>query len=161
MARIFITNQVFPEKFVPATPDAAGDMVENTFEVDITDPIFAGQLPFQVGDIIEFGQLPADVRAVDYFWDNDALDTNGTPTLAGNMGLLTGVPGTNDATRTLANVVETGGAFGAAAFRRMTNGNFPRIAPVSYDRGIGLVLTAAAATLATTGKLRLHLETKG
>jgi hypothetical protein len=158
MARIFINGNVFPERFPPTTPGDAADTTTVQFNLSLADPIFAGQLPLQVGDIIEFGQLPADCVITDYIWDNDAVDTNGAPTCAANFGILTEAPGTNDPTRTLVTTFEAAKAFTAANFSRMPNNTPLRTASQTYDQGLGLVVTAVAATLNANANINLHLR---
>ena len=93
--------------------------------------------------------------------DSDDLDSNGSPTLAYDVGVLTGTPG--DTTRRTCGTefFAATTASQAAGVTRLAKGTGFRIAPVGYDRSIGIKITTAAATQATSGLLALALNVKG
>jgi hypothetical protein len=101
-------------------------------------------------DVIELAVLPAGFALVDYrLWSVDDWDTNGTPTLAARVGLMTGAPG--DAGRALGTV---GSEFRAAAvifnsaqtaFEASTLIT-SLVAATTADRSIGMGITVSAAT---------------
>lgn len=139
-------------------PDCAGDIVRNRYELDLAGPVLKG-VTLQVGDIIDLGPLPANYTVMDIFIDCDDLDSNGTPTLAFDVGIMSGTPGDTVTARTCgkeffdaSTVAQAGGV------ARTTLKTAFRVAPVGYDRSIGLKITAAAATQPTTGKLAVNVN---
>lgn len=110
------------------------------------------------GDIIELGVLPAGARLVDATLVVDDLDSNATPTITLDVGLMSGSVGSTDGARTCgaelfaANAdARTGGVA-----RMSVRGGF-RLAPVEADRSVGVKVTAAAAT-AQAGVVTLLLS---
>lgn len=109
-----------------------------------------------LNDTIELLTLPAGVEIVD--WDITApqLDSNGTPTLAANLGSL-------NAGKTDLGVVYGGGVVGNGANGAVVRNADARclIADGTVDRVIALKWTAVAATWAGSGKrllINLHLR---
>lgn len=112
--------------------------------------LFVPKAALAVGDMIELVVLPADHVLVDLTFDNDTLDSNGTPTLAGDIGIMSGPVGQNSTSRTV------GQQFGAAQtwFRTAaglqraaaTYRNIQNLLPATYDRSIAVKITAIAAT---------------
>ena len=76
-----------------AYPDCAGDVVVNRFEIDLGSAPLKGVTLAQ-DDILDIGIIPATSQVVDVVIDSDDLDSNGSPTIAFNVGVLTGTPGT-------------------------------------------------------------------
>lgn len=113
------------------------------------------------GDIFEMITIPPGMRPVDMVLDSDDLDSNGAPTIAFDVGWMSGTPGDNDNTRTVAaeffsgsTVAQAGGTARptlATAFRQ----------PVSNTaKSIGLkVATAAATKVAGTVGLTVYFVT--
>ena len=101
----------------------------------------------QVGDIFEVAAIPPGCRPLDIVIDADDLDTHGTPTIAFNVGVMSGNYGADDDTRTCgaeffaaSQVARTGGVAQpslASAYRVPVN---------AKARGIGIEITTAAAT---------------
>lgn len=144
-----------------AYPDCAGDVVENRYELDLSQAPLKG-VTLQVGDIIDMGLIPALSKVVDVIIDSDDLDTGGSPTLAFDVGVITGTPGDSVGSRTCgqeffaaSNVAQAGGVV------RMSKSTGFRVDRANADQSIGLKITAAAATLPTTGKLGLIVFVKG
>lgn len=138
-----------------ATPDCAGDVVANLYEFDIAGNTLA------LNDIIDVGVLPAYATVVDAILISDDLDTNGSPTVTLDVGLMSGEVGSKDGARTCgaelfaaSNVAQAGGT------ARMSLASGFRIASAGVDRSIGIKIKAAIATQATTGKVGLLLLIK-
>lgn len=129
-----------------SVPDS-GEVVAVRYKFALTTAILGA-----ANDIVDLGVLPANCRVVDAVLDADDMDSNGTPTLAFDVGIMTGRPGdaldTDGVTaRTCGNeffAASTVGQAGGSA-RMSAKGGF-RVAPVGYDRSIGLKIQAAAAT---------------
>lgn len=142
-----------------AYPDCAGDLVQNVYELDFAAaPLKGVALP--ANDIIDCGIIPAFSTVTDVILVSDDLDS-GT-TLAFDVGVITGTPGDTTGVRTCGAeffAASTLGQAGGVA-RMSLKGGF-RVAPVGYDRSIGIKITTAATGLATTGKLAVVLEVKG
>lgn len=143
-----------------AYPDCAGDVVVNRYEIDLTKAPLKG-VTLAEGDIIDLGLIPALTEVVDVVIDSDDLDTNASPTLTFNVGVMTGTSGVNTG-RTCgeeffsdSTVAQTGGVA-----RMAKQGGF-RVARANTDVSIGLEITAAAATEAATGKLGVSVFVKG
>lgn len=133
-----------------SSPACAGATVQNFYEISIAGKTLA------LNDIIDLGPLPAGCTVADAVLVSDDLDTNGAPLIALDAGVMSGAVGENNATRTVgqelfaaSTIARTGGV------DRTTRKEAFRIAPVGYDRSLGLKVTAAAATQATTGKIGL------
>ena len=129
--------------------DCAGDKVVNEFFIDLT----AAQVVN--GNFFDVGILPANHTVVDMVLISDDLDTNGTPTITLDVGLLSGTPGDATSNRTIGAEFFSAdvGARTGAISRMSLPGGF-RVQPVGYDRSIGVKISAAAAT-AAAGRVRL------
>ena len=133
------------------TPSTAAETTAAVFEYK-----FAAGKTASVGDIIEIGVLPAYAIPVDAHLDVDDLDTNGTPTITLDVGLMSGQVGAllNDD----ASARTIGSEFFAAAtqaqaggFARMTKSPKAITADNTKDRSIGVKLAAGAATFNAAG----------
>jgi hypothetical protein len=140
--------------------DCSGDIIQNVYEIDLSLAPFKG-VTFALNDIIDIGTLPANHVVSDMIIDTDDLDSNGTPLMAIDVGVLSGTPGDVISARTMSNeffaadtTIRTGG------ISRMTKSAGFRVAATQADRSIGVKIQAAAATQAstTTGKVRLIVE---
>ena len=99
-------------------------------------------------DIIELVDLPPGVQLLDYDIVAPQLDSNGSPTLAFSLGVLT-----SDKSD-LGTAYETGLTFGRTAsgsISRAGNASAAQAARTS-SRKLGLKVTTAAATAASAGK---------
>jgi hypothetical protein len=126
-----------------AYPSYAGCAVSQRFSFAVP----AGGLA--AGDIIELGCIPPGCRPVDVILDADDLDSNGAPTLALDVGLMSGEWGDADDTRTCgaeffsaSNVAQAGG------LARPTLKTAVRVAASDKARSIGVKIATAAATAA-------------
>lgn len=141
-------------------PDCAGDVIQNRFEADLAATPLKG-VTLAVGDIIDFGIIPANTTVVDLLIDTDDLDSNGTPTLAYDVGVLTGTVGDTTGRTCGTEFFAATTASQSAGVTRMSKITGFRVAPVAYDRSIGIKITTAAATLPVTGILGLQVSVKG
>lgn len=144
-----------------AYPDCAGDEVSNKYTIDLSQAPLKG-VTLQVGDIIDLGIIPGTMTVTDVTLVSDDLDTNASPTLAFDVGVMSGTPGDTVSARTCgqeffaaSNIAQAGGV------SRMSKVTGFRVDPVDYDTSIGLKITTAAATLPTTGKLDVIVNIKG
>lgn len=144
-----------------AYPDCAGDVVENRYELDLSQAPLKG-VTLAVNDIIDMGLIPALSKVVDVIIETDDLDSNGTPTLAFDVGVITGTPGDNVGSRTCGNEFFAASTIArAGGVERMSKSAGFRVDRADTDKSIGLKITTAAATLPTTGKLAIILFVKG
>jgi hypothetical protein len=109
-----------------------------------------------LNDIIDIGVLPAGHTVSDAVLLSDDLDSNGTPLMALDVGIMSGNPGETGA-RTCGNelfAADTAVRTGASA--RMSKVAGFNILPTDADRSIGVKIQAAAAT-AATGRIRVRV----
>lgn len=139
-------------------PDCAGDIVRNRYELDLAGTVLKG-VTLQAGDIIDMGPLPANYTVMGMTIDTDDLDSNGTPALAFDVGIMSGRVGDTASARTCgaeffsgSTIAQTGGV------ERTSLKTAFRVVPTGADRSIGLKVTAAAATQATSGKLAINVD---
>ncbi len=110
-------------------------------------------------DVIEMGGIPegcivTSVRAV--FED---LDSNGTPLIALDMGLISGEYGKKDNARTCGTEflsADVNARTGAVVVSSRTQGHL--LAPSDAVRGFGFKVQAAAATLVVGAKIRTFVH---
>lgn len=134
---------------------AAGNVVVNDYFYDIP----AGQIV--LNDVIDLGVLPAYHTVTDAVLIVSDLDSNGTPTIALDVGLMTGTPGDTTSVRTVGNelfAADTTARTGGAA--RMTKAAGFQILATEADRSIGVKIQAAAAT-AAGGRIGLRVTMHG
>lgn len=143
-----------------AYPDCAGDVVVNRYEIDLASAPLKG-VTLADGDILDIGIIPATSQVVDVVIDSDDLDTGASPALAFDVGVLSGAPGTTG-TRTCgaeffaaSTVAQAGGVVRTALKTAF------RVARVGTDASVGVKITAAAATQATSGKIGVSVFIKG
>jgi hypothetical protein len=122
-------------------------------EESITRVVFPLVTALVAGDVIDMAILPADQLPTGFVADFDALDSNGTPTMILNLGLITGIPGDTQSVRSvgqqfLANDVVAR----AGGISRLSRVQGARITGAPVDRSIGFYVGTAAAT-AVTGSL--------
>jgi hypothetical protein len=154
--------QVFRHPTVSAR--AAADVQSVTGTI-----ILASGTNLAINDVIELVVLPADHIPLDFLLTTDQFDSNATPTLAANIGLMTGSIG--DASRiqtavgsTFGAAVKFGSVAGSTARAGQSNGTASALTLVQYaqtiaqttsntaDRSIGLAVTTAAATNPATAR---------
>lgn len=132
--------------------DCAGDIVANPFFFDIT----AAQIV--LNDVIDIGVLPAGHTVTAMRLIPDDLDTNGTPTLKLDVGIMSGTPGDPSASRTCGAEFfsqDVSAQTGAVSVMSLPSGF--KVKPTSDDRSIGVKIQTAAATPAA-GRIRLLVE---
>jgi hypothetical protein len=134
--------------------DCAGDEVCELFTFSLTATALA------VGDIIELGILPATHSVSDAILVCDDLDSNGAPTIAFDVGLMSGDVGDNVSARTCGNELFAASTIGqAGGVARTTLASAFEIAGTDGDRSVGVKITTAAATQGAAGQqLRLMLK---
>jgi hypothetical protein len=129
----------------------AGDVVAELFVFTLTAAVLA------LNDIIELGVLPANHTVVDATLVPDDLDTNGTPLMSLDVGLMSGDVGDKVSARTCGAELFSGStAARTGVVERMSAKTGFTIAATGVDRSIGVKIAAAAATQAAAGtQLRL------
>lgn len=136
-----------------AAAGCAGVVVAQTFEFLVPTTIAEG-------DIIELAPLLAGCRLVDWHLQSEDLDSDGSPAIVWDIGLMSGEWGVNDDTRTCADELFDGttlsqaGGFARAASQDAIDGM--AITPVEYARSIGAKLVTDA-DVAVEGTIRLTL----
>lgn len=142
----FVTGQL-----ATAYADCVGDCVVNDFFYDA----LAAELV--LNDVIDIGVLPAGHTVSDAILLSDDLDSNGTPLIALDVGIMTGTPGDTVSARTTGNelfAADVAARTGVSS--RMSKVAGFNILPVDYDRSIGVKFQAAPAT-AAAGRIRLRV----
>lgn len=133
------------------TGDCAGDVITNDYYVDL----LASEIV--LNDVIDIGILPANHTVVDMVLIPDDLDTNGAPTLALDVGIMSGTPGDTTSVRTCSNeffAADTSARTGVVSAMSKKDGFI--VKPSTADRSIGVKFQAAAAT-AAAGRIRLRV----
>ena len=114
-----------------------------------------------INDVIEMGNIPADAQVVDVILTCEDLDSNGSPTITLDGGIISGTPGAVDNTRTCGTeffaAATTGQAGGVA---HTTKATATLLAPSYADRAFGLLIKAAAATLVVGAKISMTVLVK-
>lgn len=135
------------------TSESAGDLVVNQYFYDLP----AAQNI--AGDIIDIGLLPAYHTVDSVALICDDLDSNGTPTITLDVGLMSGAPGDKTSVRTCGSefyaastVAQTGATIAA-----MTQNGGRTVLATELDRSIGVKIVAASAT-PVTGRIRLAIN---
>lgn len=136
-----------------ATPGSqlAGSPVVQDYFIDVT----AAQLV--VGNIFDIGILPAFHTVTDAVLIPSDLDTNGTPLVALDVGLMSGTPG--DVTNVRTSGAELFAADASARTGVVARATLPSaftILATGADRSIGVKVQAAPAT-AAAGRIRLRV----
>lgn len=111
-----------------------------------------------LNDVIEFGALPAFTVPTDLIMVCEDLDTGGAAAISLDAGILSGEYGSKLGTRTCGNeffaadsTARTGGV------KRADKAAGLLLACSNVDRGFGLKVTTAAATLAVGAKVRVTM----
>lgn len=98
-------------------------------------------------DILEMLIIPPGMRPVDMVLDADDLDSNGAPAITFDVGWMSGTPGDNDNTRTVAAEFFSGSTVGqAGGTARPTLATAFRQPVSNSARSIGIKVANAAAT---------------
>lgn len=137
------------------TPANAGEIVSYRAAIDLA----TGDLT--LNNIIEMGPLPAGCDAVDVILDSDDLDTDGTPAITIDVGIMSGSFGVNDGGRTCgAEFFSASTVAQAGGVARPTLKTAFRIARSDVDRGIGVKISAIPDA-AQAGKVGLTVLYRG
>lgn len=116
---------------------------------------------FALNDVVEMIPWPAGTIPFALKVHSADLDANGAPTLTMDIGVMTGLWGAalND---DLVTARTCGAEFAAASTIGQAGGALDvaanlllGLAPVNYDRSIGIKVAAAAATLTAGAKIRM------
>lgn len=110
-----------------------------------------------INDVMDLGFLPAGMVPVDCMLDTDDLDSNGTPLITLSVGVL------NSGKTAISTATADGGAAWISASTvaqagglvRPTTAPITRCTPTEAPRSVGVLVVAAPATGATTGKVGL------
>lgn len=114
------------------------------FRETVTIPVTAA-----ANDIFEILSLPPGCRPVDIKIDSDDLDTDASPTVTIDVGIMSGTFGDNDATRTVAAEFFSGSTVAqAGGVASPTLKGAYRVASSSSERAIGAKINAAGTTKA-------------
>lgn len=143
-----------------AYPDCAGDVVVNRYELDFTKAPLKG-VTLADGDIIDMGIIPAMSEIVDIVIDSDDLDSNGTPTIVFDAGVMTGNPGDTSGRTCGAEFFSASTLAQAGGVARTSLKTAFRVARANTDKSVGVKFTTAAATQPATGKLGISVFVKG
>lgn len=129
--------------------DCAGDVVVNEYFIDVT----AAQI--DAGNMFDLGPLSAYHHVVDMILIPDDLDTNGSPAITLDVGILTGTVGDATSNRTIgAEFFSASTAAQGATPTRMSLATGFKVLPTEADRSIGVKVVTDAAT-AAAGRIRV------
>jgi hypothetical protein len=142
----------FASRNLPSpSADRAGDVIVASYFIDLT----AAQLT--AGQIIDLGPLQANMTIADCTLIADDLDTNGTPLVTLDVGILSGTPGDAVSVRTMgAEIFSASPAAQTGVAQRASLATAFKIAATDYDRSIGVKINAAPAT-AAAGRIRMKV----
>lgn len=129
----------------PAPFPAGGEVVASRAEIDL---VAADLDANDAGSVVI---LPAGCVPVGVVYDSDDLDTNGTPTITAQIGVMNA--GDNDLATVWASSI-TASRDGSAV--HIVTPVMARVTPTGADRKVGVKFTAASATKAA-GKVGLTL----
>lgn len=108
--------------------------------------------------VVEMVILPAGYVPVDFVYATEDLDSDGTPAITLDAGLISGTAGSADNARTCGNEAFAASTVGqAGGIARPTKAAFALIAPTDADRGFGVKVGTAADVLVAGAKMRLTL----
>lgn len=121
-------------------PSFAGQVVAHRFTFPVTALIAAA-----AGDIIEMAPIPRGCTVVDMILDSDDLDTDGTPAITMDVGIMSGVFGDTAQDRTIGAEFFSGSTVGqAGGLVRPTLKTAQRVAASDTERSIGIKIGTAA-----------------
>ena len=111
-----------------------------------------------LNDVIELAPLPAGYVPLDVTLDAEDADSGGSPAVVFDVGLISGDFGVVDNTRVCgADFIAASTVAQAGGIARMAAMGATRIAPTTNDRGVGVKVKVAAATLVAGAKMTLTL----
>ena len=126
------------DAFPAATVTGAGQLTVN-------HGVFALTAALALNDTIALCKLPATHIPVDFILDTDDLDTDGTPAIVVDVGII---GGDVDALISGSTVAQAGG------LARMDQIEGRRLAISNSDQLVGITVTTGPATGATTGTIQ-------
>lgn len=130
----------------------SGETIGQRFFIDVT----AAQLV--LNDIFEIAPIPVGHVPLGLVLDSDDLDSNGAPLISFDVGIMSGVWGDADQSRTIGNEFLAGSTIGrTGGVDRPTKASAFRIAAVQQARSIGVKIAAAPAT-AVAGQIGLTIH---
>lgn len=133
------------------TADGAGDTIVNDYFYDLPT---AQNI---TGDIIDIGTLPAYHTVSDMILVPDDLDTNGSPAMTLDVGIMSGTPGDTVTARTCgAEFFSAATGAQTATVLRPTLATAFKVLPTEADRSIGVKIALQAAT-AAAGRIRVRV----
>lgn len=144
MASIYQSPEVVPARPAPSADDA-GTVMSVRGVVPLTAALV-------INDLLECVKLPAGHVPTDFIVESDDLDSNGSPTITFDAGIMSGTPGVADVARTVgteilaASTLPQAGGIARPAAATAALAKFMRITPVEFDRSIGILTKAAPAT---------------
>lgn len=131
-------------------PGFAGVAVTHRYTINVPTTV-------AVGDVLEIACIPPGCRAADIVVDSDKLDSNGSPVIAFDVGVMSGGWGDPDPARTIgaeffaaSNVAQAGGV------ARPTIASAYRVSHAAAARSVGVKITTRAAT-AVAGSIGITL----
>lgn len=147
---LFQSKQVRAQKAIPAALSGV-DVVPVTGE-------FVVPAGLALNDIIEMGGIPPGHVPVDLIVHTPDMDSNGTPLITLDAGIITGRFGDPVlGTRACGNEFFAANQVARVGGIARADKSFAGIAPSNTERGWGLKVAAAAATLAVGGTIRATL----
>ncbi len=146
-----IASEFIKNTLPTATSSAANNVICQDYFFDAT----AAQL--LLNNVIDIGLLPAGHTVSDMALLSADLDTNGTPLVALDVGIMSGTPGDIVSVRTCgAEFFAADIAARTGVLSRMTLATGMKVQPTSADRSIGVKIQAAPAT-AAAGRIRVRV----
>lgn len=109
-----------------------------------------------LNDIIDMAVLPANHRLIDAILDSTDLDTDGTPAITLDVGIMSGNPGEGGARTCGAELFSGATVAQAGGMVRMSLRTGLIIAPSAVDRSVGVKI-ATAPDAAAAGQIGLTL----
>lgn len=142
----------FSKRILPVcAADCAGNVIVQDYYIDVT----TGQLTLNA--FFDLGVLPAGHTVSDAILIPDDLDSNGSPAVTLDVGILTGTVGDSTSDRTCgAEIFSASTAAQTGTATRATLKSSFIILPTDADRSIGVKVAAAPAT-AVAGRIRVRL----
>lgn len=135
-------------------PIPSGDTATELVAIVATFVVPAG---LAVNDVIEMGPLAANMVVADLTVDFPDLDSNVSPTIKFDAGILTGNyqdAGSRDCD---ASLIAASTAAQAGGIARMSSAGALSLGPNTTDKSWGLKVNTAAATLTTGGTIKAIL----
>ncbi len=146
---LFQAIQVLAALSVPTSMDGVGTIA--------TVGDFTVPTGLTANDVIEFGALASGHVPVDVIVASEDLDS-GTPAITLDGGLLSGDYASTDSARTCGNEFFAASTVGqAGGIQTLAKAAGALIAKTDADRGFGLKVGVAAATLVVGAKIRFTL----